>query len=137
MALFLVWSAGLLARYPTGWAVIASRQELGTLGALSLLFGLLVPLQLAAVTKARSGLGTVGGVAGTTTGILSLSCCAPLLIPSVLSFIGFSGTTLVTFNLMVRDYMAPFALLSVLLMGGSILLVSRTVAAACRLPSVR
>jgi hypothetical protein len=137
LALFLVWSSGLLAHYPTGWAVVGSAQEFATLGVLSLLFGLLVPLQVAALTKARSALATAGGVAGATTGILSLSCCAPLLIPSVLAFIGFSGTTLVTFNLLVRDYMGPLALLSIDLMEGSILLVSHTVGAACKVPALR
>jgi len=62
---------------------------------------------------------------------LSVSCCAPLLIPSLLSFLGFSGTALVSFNLTVRDYMGQLALLSIALMIGSLLLVARTVTAAC------
>jgi len=135
MALFLVWSSGLLAHYPTGWEVLASRQELATMVSLSLLFGLLVPLQVAAVTKARSAIGSVGGLAGTVTGILSLSCCAPLLIPALLSFAGFSGTQLVMVNATVRDYLAPLALLSIALMAGSIGLVSRTITAVCSVPA--
>jgi hypothetical protein len=135
MALLLVWSSGLLTQYPTGWEVTASPQEFLTLLAIALLFGLLVPLEIAALTKARNAAGTVGGVAGAVTGILSLSCCAPLLIPSLLSFVGFSGTALVTFNLTVRDYLGPLALLSVALMAGSVVLVSRTLASACVAPA--
>src|SRR5205823_4686398 len=131
MALFLVWSSGLLVHYRAGWQVIASAQELLTVGSISILFGVLVPLEVAAITKARSAAGVAGGAAGAVTGILSVSCCAPLLIPSLLSFVGFSGTALVTFNLTVRDYMGQLALASIVLMVGSILLVSRTVTAAC------
>jgi hypothetical protein len=134
MALLLGWSSGLLAQYPTGWELTASPQELLTLLAIAVLFGLLVPLEIAALTKARNAVGTVGGVAGAVTGILSLSCCAPLLIPSLLSFVGLSGTALVAFNLTVRDYLGPLAILSVALMAGSIVLVSRTLRSACVAP---
>jgi hypothetical protein len=131
MALLLVWSSGLLTQYPTGWEVTASPQEILTVVAIALLFGLLVPLEISALTKARNAVGTVGGVAGAVTGILSLSCCAPLLIPSLLSFVGFSGTALVAFNLTVRDYLGPLAMLSAALMAGSVLLVSRSITSAC------
>lgn len=131
MALLLVWSSGLLARYPTGWVITASPQEWLSVSAISVLFGLLVPLEIAAVGKARNASGAVGGLLGAVTGILGVSCCAPLLIPALLSFVGFSGTALVTFNLTVSGYLGPLALLSVALMAGSILLVSRTIAAEC------
>jgi len=137
MALLLLWSSGLLVHYRTGWEVVASAQELLTVGVISLLFGLLMPLEVAAVTKVRSAVGAAAGAAGALTGILSVSCCAPLLIPSLLSFVGFSGTALVTFNLTVRDYMGPLALASIVLMVGSILLVARTVTAACALQPSR
>jgi hypothetical protein len=134
MALLLVWGSGLLAHYSTGWVVIADPEEMATLAILSVLFGMLVPLEVAAVTKARSLVGVAGGLAGTLTGILSVSCCAPLLIPTLLSFVGFSGTALVTFNLVVRDYLGPLAVLSIVLMGLSIVLVARTITAVCKLP---
>jgi hypothetical protein len=133
MALLLVWGSGLLAHYPTGWVVIADPEEIATIAALSILFGILVPLEVAALTKARSIVGVAGGLAGTVTGILSVSCCAPLLIPTLLSFVGFTGTALVTFNITVRDYLGPLAILSLVLMGVSIVLVARTVTAVCKL----
>jgi hypothetical protein len=134
MAVLLVWGSGLLAHYPTGWVVIADPEEMATLGILSIMFGVLVPLEVAAMTKARNMVGLAGGLAGTLTGILSVSCCAPLLIPTVLSFVGFSGTALVTFNLAVRDYLGPLAVLSVALMALSIVLVARTINAVCKVP---
>jgi hypothetical protein len=134
MALLLLWSSGLLVHYPSGWEVLATPPELATMGVLSALFGLLVPLQIAALTRARSAAGTVGGVAGTVTGILSLSCCAPLLIPAVLSFVGFSGTALVHFNAAMSHLALPLTLGSIALMLGSIGLVSYTITAACKVP---
>ncbi|HLZ31104.1 MAG TPA: hypothetical protein VKV73_27615 [Chloroflexota bacterium] len=50
----------------------------------------------------------------------------------MLSFAGFSGTALVTFNLAVRDYLGPLAVLSVVLMALSIVLVARSINAACK-----
>jgi hypothetical protein len=137
MALLLVWGSGLLAHYPTGWVVIADPAEVATLAVLSVLFGMLVPLEVAALTKARSVVGIAGGLAGTVTGILSVSCCAPLLIPTLLSFIGFSGTALVAFNITVRDYLAPLAVLSIALMAVSVVLVARTVTAVCKVAAPR
>jgi hypothetical protein len=134
MALLLVWGSGLLAHYPTGWVVIADPEEIATVTALSILFGVLVPLELAALTKARSVVGVAGGLVGTVTGVLSVSCCAPLLIPTLLSFVGFTGTALVMFNITVRDYLGQLAVLSLVLMAASIVLVSRTVTAVCKVP---
>ena len=68
MAVLLVWGSGLLAHYPTGWVVIADPQEMATLAILSLLFGVLVPLEVTAITKARTMVGVAGGLAGTLTG---------------------------------------------------------------------
>lgn len=135
MALLIAWSSGLLAYYRTGWEVYASPPELAAIGVLSVLFGLLVPLQLAGLAKARSAAGTVGGIAGTATGILSVSCCAPLLIPSLLSFVGVPGTALASFNASMRGFATPLTLASIVLMAGSIGMVSHTITAACKLPA--
>jgi hypothetical protein len=137
MALLLLWSSGLLVHSRRGWELLASPPELATMGILAILFGLLVPLQIAAVTKARSAIGTVGGLAGTVAGVLSLSCCAPLLIPALLSFVGFSGTALIRFNAAVSNLAVPLTIASIALMLGSIALVSYTITAACKPPARR
>lgn len=137
MVVLLLWSSGLLAHYPSGWELLATPGESATIGLLAALFGLLVPLQIAALRTARSAAGTVGGFAGIVTGILSVSCCAPLLIPAMLSFAGFSGTSLIRFNATVSGLATPLTLVSIGLMLASVFLVSHTITAACRvcLPS--
>ena len=83
------WLRGVL--FPAyRWDFYATPQESVTIIILALLFGLLLPLQVAAVAKARSAAGTItGGVLGTVFGVLSMSCCAPLILPALLSFVGF------------------------------------------------
>ena len=55
MLALLVWSGGFVVFYPAyGWDFYATPQESVTIVILALLFGLLLPLQVAAVAKARS-----------------------------------------------------------------------------------
>ena len=42
MTLPLMWGAGLVAHYPTGWELFATPRELTAIGSLSAVFGLLV-----------------------------------------------------------------------------------------------
>ena len=138
MLALLVWSGGFLVFYPSsGWDVYASPQETLTIVVLAALFGVLLPLQVAAVVKARSAAGTTGGVLGTVFGVLSMSCCAPLILPALLSFVGFSGMTLLQVNVTVHDWAIPLTLASIGFMVLAIVLVSRTITAACALPAAR
>ena len=132
----LTWSGGFVNYYPTsGWDFYASTQEIVTMLILAALFGLLLPLQVAAVTKARSAAGTAGGIIGTAFGVLSMSCCAPLIVPALLSFVGFSGMTLLQVNITVHEWATPLTVASIAFMALAIGLVSRTITAACELPS--
>jgi hypothetical protein len=136
MLVLLVWNSGGLNYYPgTGWEFYAPPSEIASMLALAALFGVLLPLQIAAITKARAALGAAGGLAGTAVAVLGVSCCAPLLLPALLSFVGFSGTALLGFNASVRAYGTPLTLVSLALMLLSIALVSRTLAATCKLPA--
>jgi hypothetical protein len=136
MLSLLIWNSGGLNYFPaSGWEFYASPGEVVSMLALAGLFGLLVPLQVAALTRARAALTAAGGLAGTAMAIAGVSCCAPLLLPALLSFIGFSGTALLGFNASLRAFAAPLTIASVLLMLVSIGLVSRTLSAACRMPS--
>jgi hypothetical protein len=136
MLALLVWSGGFVVFYPAyGWDFYATPQETLTIAILALLFGLLLPLQVAAVAKARSAAGTAGGVLGTLFGVLSMSCCAPLILPALLSFVGFSGMTLLQVNVAVHDWATPLTIASIGFMLLAIGLVSRTITAACALPS--
>jgi hypothetical protein len=57
------------------------------------------------------------------------------LLPALLSFVGFSGTALLGFNLVLREVAGPLTAGSIALMLVSIGLVSRTITAECKLPS--
>jgi hypothetical protein len=136
MLALLAWNSGALNFFPgSGWEFYAPPVEVASMLALSVLFGLLVPLQVAAIAKARAALGAAGGLAGTVMAVAGVSCCAPLLLPSVLSFVGFSGTALLGFNASIRNLATPLTLASLVLMLISIGLVARTITAACALPT--
>jgi hypothetical protein len=135
MLALLVWNSGGLKYYPrTGWEFYAPPVEIASMVGLAALFGLLVPLQLAMIGKARAGFGAAGGLAGTIAAVLGMSCCAPLLLPALLSFVGFSGTAVVGFNASMLRLAGPLQLASVVLMVVSIALASRSLTAACEPP---
>jgi hypothetical protein len=70
-------------------------------------------------------------------GIATMSCCTPLLLPAALSFVGFSGTQLLFLNMTIRQYVLPLSIMSIGLLALSLLMVSRSVVAACRLDQWR
>jgi len=140
MVAVLIWSGGFLEYYPsTGWELDASLFDRLTILGVAVLFGLLVPLEWAALTKARqvAAAAGAGGVLGPVFGILSMSCCAPLLAPALLSFVGFSGTTLLNVNATLHELSTPLTLASLGLLVLSVGLVSHTISAACSVPTPR
>jgi hypothetical protein len=135
MLALLAWSGGFVNYYPTtGWDFYASTQETVTILVLAVLFGLLLPLEVAAMTRARSAAGSAGGLLGTMFGVLSMSCCAPLILPALLSFVGFSGMALLQVNITVQEWTTPLTVASIACMLLAIGLVSRRITAACALP---
>jgi hypothetical protein len=131
----LTWSGGFITYYPSsGLDFYASTQETATIVVLAVLFGMLVPLEVAAIAKARSAAGTAGGLLGTVFGVLSMSCCAPLILPALLSFVGFSGMTLLQVNITVHEWVTPLTIASIGFMLVAIALVSRTITAVCAIP---
>jgi hypothetical protein len=132
----LVWSGDFAQYFPeTGWEFDAGLSDRITILTVGVLFGMLVPLEAAAISKARNAARAAGagGVLGPVFGILSMSCCAPLLAPALLSFVGFSGGTLLNVNAALHELSTPLTLLSLALLLLSIALVSHSVAAACRI----
>src|SRR5438876_5429987 len=78
--------------------------RLAALAAVSLLMGLVLPVQVFAVRRAawdkrQGGTGLLGFVAA-----LSSPCCSPLILPAILSFAGFSGTSLLSLNVTLYHY---------------------------------
>jgi hypothetical protein len=137
MIALLIWSGGFLQYYPrTGWEFDASLSERISVVVVGVLFGALLRLELAALGKARAAAGAAGagGIIGPVFGIVSMSCCAPLLAPAILSFVGFSGTTLLNVNATLHELSTPLTLTAIVLLLVSVILVSRTVTASCELP---
>ncbi|MBV8086188.1 MAG: hypothetical protein JO247_15385, partial [Chloroflexi bacterium] len=123
-----------LQRYPTGWEWHASPTAAAALLTLSALFGLVLPLQVAALSRARGAAGSLSATGGAFFGVLSVSCCAPQLVPALLGFAGFSGTAILTFNGAVRQFALPLTLLTLASLVLSIALFIRTLTVACELP---
>jgi hypothetical protein len=82
MLALLVWNSGGLNYYPsTGWELFADPIELLSILVLSVLFALLVPLQVAAVAKAPAAFGAAGGLLGHWSPLplcrAARPCCCP------------------------------------------------------------
>lgn len=127
-------SSGIVTFFPEGPFIEFNLLRLALLLALVILAGLVVPMQVFAIQKAKAGLkGSSSGIGGLFVGIATMSCCAPLLLPAILSFVGFSGTQLLFFNTTVRQYTLPLSILSIALLSISLLFVSRSIAATCKI----
>jgi len=126
--------SGMVTFFEEGPFIELNLLRFSTLVALVILAGLVVPMQIFAIQKAKSGLKTsASGFGGLLTGIATMSCCTPLLLPAILSFAGFSGTQLLFLNMTIRQYVLPLSIISIGLLALSLLMVSRSVVAACRL----
>ena len=62
-----------------------------------------------------------------------MSCCAPLLLPALLSLVEVSGTSLLSFNLRLHQFRLPLFGSALLLMTFSLSVAVRNVTRACRL----
>lgn len=133
---FLVWSSAIVSVFPTGGVFIdADVLTIATIVITSLLMGASLPLHWfawrRAVGSARSR--GLGGLAALLS-IGSLSCCAPLLIPGLLSLAGVSGTSILTITMHLHAWRLPLFLAALVLLAASLLTGLRGVTRACRLP---
>ena len=96
------------------------------------LFGFELPLlvyaaRLAVATASQTGGSALGAIIGTA----SMTCCAPVILPSILSFLGFSGTTILSVNLTLNRFWLPLAVAGVILLAYSLLSVIQSLEMAC------
>jgi hypothetical protein len=107
--------------------------HLAALALLSLCMGLVLPLQVFALRRAAWGFRQgSAGVVGFIAGLGSLSCCSPLILPTILSFAGFSGTSLLTMNYTLYRYFLPLAALSLAFLLLALLFAARDVTRVCQ-----
>ena len=135
MAWLLLWSGEVLVF--AGGSVHLLMEPLTIAAALviAILFGLLLPMQvfafrLAAATARQTGSTAVGAALSTA----SMTCCTPVILPSLLSVLGFSGTTILSFNLLVHRWWLPLAALSIVLLAYSLSSVAHSLELECQVP---
>ena len=135
MAILLAWSSQIVTIFPQGGIFLdVDALTLGGIALAAILMGITLPLHWFAWRRARvvapaSGLGLVG----TLFSVGSLSCCAPLVLPGVLSLLGFSGTTLLAFNLRLHQLRLPLTALAIAFLLVSLWIGIRNVTSSCRI----
>jgi hypothetical protein len=137
MAILLVWSSQVVTVFPQGGVFLdVDALTLVSIALAAGLMGVTLPLHWYAWRRTRvvapaSGL----GLAGTLFSVGSLSCCAPLLLPGVLSLLGFSGSTLLAFNLRLHQLRVPLTALAIAFLLVSLWIGLRNVTRSCRIPA--
>jgi hypothetical protein len=137
-AVLLCWSGQVVTRAPLGglyWDL--DTQRLVAIAAISLAFGVAVPLQLATVRQARAAARLRAGAGfalASLSGIAAVSCCSPLILPTLLGFLGATGTTILDANLEAHRWFLPLSIASVALLVLTSLLALRDLGRTCAVP---
>lgn len=127
------FGSGMITFFPEGPFIELKPLRFVTFVLLALLSGITVPMQWYVFQKVRGGLKTTTtGIGGMLAGTATMSCCAPLLLPAFLSFLGFSGIQLLSLNMAIRQYILPLSFFSITLLFISLVMASRNVVATCR-----
>jgi len=135
MAILLVWSSRIVTVFPQGGLFFdVDVLTLVSMAIAAGLMGITLPLHWFAWRRTRvvapaSGLGLVG----TLFSVGSLSCCAPLLLPGVLSLLGFSGSALLAFNVRLHQLRLPLTALAIAFLLVSLWIGLRNVTRSCRI----
>jgi hypothetical protein len=135
MAILLAWSSQIVTIFPEG-GIFLDVDALTLVGITlaAILMGITLPLHWFAWRRARVVVPASGlGVVGTLFSVGSLSCCAPLVLPGVLSLLGFSGSTLLAFNLRLHQLRLPLTALAIAFLLVSLWIGIRNVASSCRI----
>jgi len=139
-AVLLSWAGQIVVRAPIGglyWDLQASR--LAAICAISLGFGLVVSLQVAALRQLRAAARARAGAGlavSSFTGLAAVSCCSPLLVPALAGLLGASGTTALSVNLAVHRWFLPLSLASIALLALSAVTAVRGLTRSCRISPV-
>lgn len=136
LLLLNLWSSQVLVMGAQGVSLFVEPLFMIAALLMSLLFGALVPLEVYAFRIASALAVQTGGTAlGALIGAASMTCCAPVLLPSVLSLLGFSGVTILGLNATLNRFWVPLATLSIILLSYSLVSTIRSLEAPCRLGS--
>lgn len=138
-AALLVWSGQVVTVFPQGGVFIdADAWSVVGLGGAALLLGVTLPLHWFAWRRSAGTAAAQGmGVLGTLFSVGSFSCCAPLLLPGLLSLLGFSGTSLLALNLRLHQFRVPLTLAALGFLAFSFAMGVANVTRSCDLPRGR
>jgi len=132
MLALLLWSSQVVTFGAQGVQVFVEPPFVAAACVIALLSALLLPMEVYAFRLAAASARHAGGtVLGALIGTASMSCCAPVILPSILSFLGFSGATILSLNLQVERFWLPLATISIVLLAYSLASVSRSLQARC------
>ena len=132
VTLLYAWAGQVLIVGPDGVSILIEPTIIAAAVILGLLFAISIPLQVYALRMAALESRSAGGsVLGLLVGTASMSCCAPVLLPAVLSLVGFSGTAILSVNLTIHRYFVPLALLGAMLLGYSIISTAASLGRTC------
>jgi len=132
VALFYAWAAQVLIVDSAGISWLLEPDFIAAILILSALIAMSLPLQVCAARLSAGQLeGTGSGVLGILAGTASMSCCAPVILPAILSLLGFSGTAILSVNLTIHRYFLPLALLGIVLLGYSIVSTASSLGRSC------
>lgn len=135
MAVLLVWSSQIVTVFPQGGIFLdVDALTLVSVALAAALMGVTLPLHWYAWRRSRvvapaSGMGLVG----TLFSVGSLSCCAPLLLPGLLSLLGFSGSSLLALNVRLHQLRLPLTALALAFLIVSLWIGLRNVTRSCRI----
>ncbi|MGH2442530.1 MAG: hypothetical protein ACRDFX_05150 [Chloroflexota bacterium] len=115
MAIFYLWSSQVLTFTGRGIELVVQPEFTAAALVMAVLFAALIPLMVYSFRLAVASASQTGGtVLGAVVGTASMTCCAPVLLPSVLSLFGVSGTSLLGINGVLSKYWLPLATLSII-----------------------
>ncbi len=134
MAVFYLWSAQVLTFSPHGVSVLFEPLFAGAALVLAALFAILLPVLIYALRLAHASAGATGGTfLGALLGTASMTCCAPVLLPALLSLLGFSGTSILGINGLLNRYFLPLAVASAMFLLYSLVTTVQSLNLECRI----
>jgi len=134
MAVFYLWSSEVLVIGGHGVSILVHTQYIAAALVMALSFGLLLPLLVCAIRLAAASVAHSGGTAlGAVFGTLSMTCCAPVVLPAILSFLGFSGTSILSVNETLNRFWLPLATISIILLTYALVSVVQSLNLQCSL----
>jgi hypothetical protein len=138
MTVLLLWTGNVISISQSHWHLVASASSIVSSLLIGALFGCVVPMQIMAARMAAATATSTGGtVLGALAGTASLTCCAPVVLPSILSLAGFSGTEILNVNGVLHRFSLPLTTLSVVLLSLALVSVAQSLQLRCAVPSRR